>query len=98
MKNKIVGPLCIASIALAITFMTLREPKVEFTLSDYNEIYNGMSHDKVIEILKEGEEKQVEGLENIDAKMYHWTNSDGSLISIVIKDGVVNSKFQHGLE
>ena len=95
----IVAPLLIVILVGAILLATFSQTRKEVTIEDYNHIEVGMTYENVLSVLGEGKEmKDVPGLDKIDANMYEWNNPDGTGMNMLIKDGLVNSKYEYGLE
>lgn len=70
----------------------------KITLEQYKQIETGMSYEKVVEILGQGEEVSSSEVSDIKTTMYQWINSDGSNISVTLQNEKVVSKAQAGLK
>lgn len=94
----IIAPILILILIVTILLLTFTGSKNEITADDVNKIDTGTSYEEVVSILGKGEEMDQPGLNKKEMTMYEWNNSDGSGVSMIIKDGVVFTKAGYGLE
>lgn len=77
------------------------EPELndEVTMEKYNQIKNGMSYKKVVEIIGfEGEELSQSDVAGIKTIMYQWVNDDGSNMNATFQNNKLQTKAQFGLK
>lgn len=70
------------------------------TIDKFNQIENGMTYDKVVEIMgTEGEAISSMELMGIDTAIYQWSGKDGiSNATVTFENSVVSGKIQLGLD
>ncbi|TDX48314.1 DUF3862 domain-containing protein [Orenia marismortui] len=67
----------------------------KYTLEQFNQIKNGMSYDKVVEIVGDGGELSSETeMMGTKTSIYTWQNTSGSNMMITFQNGKVVSKAQ----